>query len=98
MPLEQAKVLKAGNHCDQTIATHFQTKPVLNFTFAKENAQLARSFMEQLDQHAEEYGFTEAKDFHDQRFPEPIESRNAYLNHWKINLSEYQTERRTLMR
>jgi hypothetical protein len=95
IPCEKTQVPKLGTNCDQSMLTHFQTKPVLQFTFKPINSQLVQQFFANLDHYAEEYGITEAQEFTDSRFPDPIESRNAYLNRWQTNISEYQTERRT---
>src|SRR5438128_2658526 len=40
---------------NQSITQHFQTKPVLRFTFSPENANIVRSFIEKLDIYAQEY-------------------------------------------
>jgi hypothetical protein len=62
-PLEQEKVPKEANRCNQSIQTHFQTKPVLHFRFASQNAPAVRSFVDQLDTYATEYDMEESKDF-----------------------------------
>jgi hypothetical protein len=80
LPLEQPTVLKAKDQCDKLAYTHFQKKPTLRFKFAKENANLAWTFMENLDQQAEEFGLTESQNFQDHRFTDPIQNRNSYLN------------------
>ena len=85
LPLEQPKVPQSRGKCDQLDYTHFQKMPTLRFKFAKENAQLARAFMENLDQQAEEFDIEEKQNFQDNRFTNPIQSRNAYLNRWSLN-------------
>ncbi|CAG8627295.1 10831_t:CDS:2 [Cetraspora pellucida] len=55
VPLEAEQVPKEGGQCDKALASHFQTKSVLNFTFTPENAELAQQFFNQLDDYAEEY-------------------------------------------
>src|SRR6185312_15482886 len=51
LPLEQPKVPQSRGRCDQLDYTHFQKMPTLRFKFAKENAQLVRTFMLNLNQH-----------------------------------------------
>jgi hypothetical protein len=80
LPLEKTNVPKAKNQCDQLDYTHFQTKPVLRFKFAPENAELVKTFINNLDQQAAEFDFIEANEFHDHQFTNPIHSRNAYLH------------------
>jgi len=80
LPLEQAKVTKVANKCDQLAYTHFQTKPTLRFKFAKENAHLIKEFMLNLDNQAQTFDIEEKQNFTDQRFTDPIQKRNAYLN------------------
>jgi len=80
LPLEQNQVPKAKNQCDQLDYTHFQTKPVLRFKFAPQNAELVKTFIENLDNQAEEFDFVEANEFHDCKFTDKIHSRNAYLH------------------
>jgi hypothetical protein len=79
LPLEQAKVPKSSQ-CDALDYTHFQKMPTLRFKFAKENAQLVRGFMENLDHQAEEFDLEEKQGFQDHRFTDQITARNAYLN------------------
>src|SRR5205814_10461766 len=80
LPLEQQKVPQTQGKCDQLDYTHFQKMPALRFKFAKENANLARIFMENLDNQAQEFDIAEKRHFTDVRFSEPITARNAYLN------------------
>jgi len=80
LPLEQPKVPQSRGRCDQLDYTHFQKMPTLRFKFAKENAQLVRTFMLNLDQQAEELNLDEKQSFQDHRFTDPIQSRNSYLN------------------
>ncbi|CAG8447693.1 11326_t:CDS:2 [Racocetra fulgida] len=73
IPLEQDQVPKEVGQCNQLIYTHFQTKPVLHFTFLPEQASLVRQFINQLDTYAQEYDMTESQEFcsypisHDQK-------------------------------
>jgi hypothetical protein len=53
---------------------------VLRFKFAPQNAELVRTFINNLDHQAAEFDFIEANEFHDRKFTDPIASRNAYLN------------------
>jgi hypothetical protein len=80
LPLEQPKVPKSSTKCDQLSYTHFQKMPTLRFKFAKESTELIRNFMLNLDQQAETFDIEEKQGFQDQRFLDPIQSRNAYLN------------------
>jgi hypothetical protein len=80
LPLEQPKVSKVNGTCDNSVYQHFQTKPVLTFKFAPENALAVKDFFTKLDDYALEFDMEESKDFLDPRFLDPIESRNAYLN------------------
>jgi hypothetical protein len=61
--LEQDKVPKEANNCDQSILNHFQTNPVLHFSFLPVQAPLIRTFMDKLDDYAKEYDMEESKDF-----------------------------------
>jgi hypothetical protein len=95
-PLEQEQVPKEAEQCNQSIQAHFQTKPVLHFTFLPENAPVVRSFINQLDTYALEYDLEESKDFssypiiHDQKHEVikhlgglcgcEIRARNQYLD------------------
>ncbi|CAG8674798.1 6526_t:CDS:2 [Cetraspora pellucida] len=63
-PLEQDQVPKEVGQCNQLIYTHFQTKPVLHFSFLPENAPLVRSFIAKLDDYATEYNMTESQEFY----------------------------------
>jgi len=54
--------------------------PTLRFKFAKENANLIKQFMLNLDNQAEEFDIEEKQNFQDNRFTDLINSRNAYLN------------------
>jgi len=80
LPLEQQKVPQTQSKCDALDYTHFQKMPTLRFKFAKENANLARIFMENLDNQAQEFDIAEKRHFTDVRFSEPITARSAYLN------------------
>ena len=62
-PLEQEQVKKEANQCSEDIQHHFQTKPVLHFSFTPENASIVRSFMEKLDTYGQEHDMEESKDF-----------------------------------
>jgi hypothetical protein len=81
LPLEQPKVPQNGSKCDQLDYNHFQRKPVLHFSFAKETAELVKTFVLNLDNQAEAFDIVEKQNFQDNRFSNPIQSRNAYLNH-----------------
>jgi hypothetical protein len=37
---------------------------------------------------------SESKEFYDTRFTDLNESRNAYLNHWQLNIDHYRQENR----
>lgn len=94
LPLEQATVSKTKDHCDQLAYTHFQKMPALRLKFAPENANLMRTFMENLDHQAEEFDIEEKQNFQDHRFTNPTQSRNAYLNFWNLNYHvPYKPER-----
>jgi len=80
LPLEQQKVPQTQSKCDALDYTHFQKMPVLKFKFAKENANLARTFLENLDNQAQEFEIEEKQGFIDFRFPNPTRARHAYLN------------------
>ena len=58
--------------------------PTLRFKFAKENANLIQEFMLNLDNQAETFDIEEKQNFTDQRFADPINSRNSYLNRWNL--------------
>jgi len=45
----------------------------------------AYRFFNSLDDYEEEYDVTEAKDFFNPRFTDPVASRNSYLNIWEID-------------
>lgn len=64
LSLEQERVQKEGDQCSGIADTHFQTKPVLRFTFTSEKADQVREFIAQLDTYAEEYDLEESKDFY----------------------------------
>ncbi|KLL04174.1 MAG: hypothetical protein MRECE_2c051 [Mycoplasmataceae bacterium CE_OT135] len=99
LPLEQRTALKNGSQCDQLADTHFQKMPVLRFKFAKESANLVRTFMENLDHQAEAFDIEEKQGFSNPKFANPTTARNAYLNRWNLNYHQpYQKERgRTTM-
>ena len=96
IPLEQEQVPKEVSHCNQSIQAHFQTKPVLHFSFLPENAPVVRTFIENLDTYASEYDMEESQDFltypisHDQKHQTikqlnglcgcEIRARNQYLD------------------
>jgi hypothetical protein len=80
LPLEQTQVSKDGNKCDTLPYTHFQRKPVLHFSFAKETSELVKTFVLNLDHQIQEFDIAEKQNFQDNRFSDPITSRNAYLN------------------
>ena len=100
-PLEQEKVPKEKNLCDQLPYTHFQTKPVLHFQFLPQNAQVVRIFISKLDQYASEFDLEESQDFyfypitHTQKHQTiknlgglcgcETRARNQYLNNWTLN-------------
>ncbi|CAG8658088.1 548_t:CDS:2, partial [Paraglomus brasilianum] len=58
-PLEQEHVPKEAAQCNQSIYSHFQTKPVLHFQFLPENAVIVRTFINHLDIYALEYDLEE---------------------------------------
>jgi len=80
LPLEQPTVPKPLKF-DALDYTHFQRKPVLRFQFTKDQAEIIRNFILNLDNQASEFDIQEKQSFQDQRFTESITSRNAYLNH-----------------
>jgi hypothetical protein len=100
-PLEQEHVPKEVEQCNQSIYSHFQTKPVLRFQFLPEQAQVVRKFIDKLDIYAQEFDLEEAKDFnsypiiHDQQHETTlklgglcgceIRARNQYLDNWNMN-------------
>jgi hypothetical protein len=61
--LEQEQVPKDARQCSGSVVAHFQSKPVLHFTFTPEKALAVREFIENLDDYAEEYDMEESKDF-----------------------------------
>jgi hypothetical protein len=80
IPLEQNKVPKELEQCNNSVHSHFQTKPVFHFQFAPENTEGVLSFIAKLDTYANEYDLEESQDFQDTHFTDPIAARNAYLN------------------
>jgi len=96
IPLEQDRVFKENNSCDNLIYTHFQTKPVLHFQFLPENATIVRSFIAKLDDYSAQFDMEESQDFysypvsHDTKHQTTqqlngfcgceIRARNQYLN------------------
>jgi len=96
LPLEQEKVPKEKDLCDQLPYTHFQTKPVLRFQFLPQNAQVIRAFISKLDDYATEFDLEESQEFyaypiaHDQKHQTikhlgglcgcEPKARNQYLN------------------
>jgi hypothetical protein len=103
IPLEQDKVPKEANNCDQSILNHFQTNPVLHFSFLPVQAPLIRTFMDKLDDYAKEYDMEESKDFkaypitHNHQHETTlrleglcgceIRARNQYLDNWYLDYS-----------
>ena len=91
VPLEQERVPKEAKQCSGTPYTHFQTKPVLRFTFPPENVATVRKFIENLDEQANEYDMEESQDFYFYPSEEareiwtPIQARNQYLDNWWMN-------------
>jgi hypothetical protein len=63
IPLEQGRVPKETRACNQSITSHFQTKPVLSFQFAPENTASVRQFLANLDTYAQDYDLEESQDF-----------------------------------
>jgi hypothetical protein len=102
-PLEQDKVPKELNSCDQSITNHFQTKPVLHFSFTPQSAKVVRLFIDKLETYAQEYDLEESKEFtaypitHDQQHEITlklgglcgceIRARNQYLDNWYLDYS-----------
>ena len=72
-PLEQDRVPKENKQCNSAVYTHFQTKPILHFSFEPKQASLIRTFIDKLDTYSQEYDLEESKDFnsypitHDQK-------------------------------
>ena len=101
LPLEQEKVSKENNKCNELLYTHFQTKPVLHFQFLPQNAPVVRSFISNLDTYSQEFDLEESQDFnsypiiHDQNHQTilklgglcgcEIRARNQYLDNWNMN-------------
>jgi hypothetical protein len=81
LPLENLQTYKLKKSCDKDVNNHFQTKPILHFSFAKETVPLVLAFLNSLDHQANYYDTEESKEFYDARFTDLTESRNAYLNH-----------------
>jgi hypothetical protein len=110
-PLEQDHVPKEVDQCSNSIYTHFQTKPVLHFTFSSENALVVRSFIDKLDTYATEFDLEESQDFnsypitHDQKHQITqklnglcgceIRARNQYLDNWNMNYYSKSYQGRT---
>jgi len=100
-PLEQDQVPKETQQCSNSIYQHFQTKPILRFTFAPENTAVVRTFIDNLDTYTQEYDMEESQDFnsypiiHDQKHKTTkqlnglcgceIRARNQYLDNWAKN-------------
>jgi hypothetical protein len=63
IPLEQDRVFKENNSCNNLPYTHFTTKPVLHFQFLPENATVVRSFIAKLDTYAQDFDMEESQDF-----------------------------------
>jgi len=101
LPVEQDHVFKENDTCDQLPYTHFQTKPVLRFTFQPEQATVVRSFIANLDTYATEFDLEESQDFysypvsHNQKHQTTQQltglcgcesrARNQYLDNWNMN-------------
>jgi hypothetical protein len=81
LPLEQPHVSKLKKNCDKSVNSHFQTKPILHFNFAKETVPLVLAFLNNLDFYSDYYDMSESKEFYDARFKDLTDARNAYLNH-----------------
>jgi hypothetical protein len=62
-PLEQEQVLKEVQQCSEDIQHHFQTKPVLHFSFTPQNAAAVRLFIDKLDTYSQEFDMEESKEF-----------------------------------
>ena len=92
LPLEQDQVPKLKSKCDATVYHHFKPKPILHFKFTPEVVPLVLTFIKNLDHYAQEYDTQESQEFYDSRFSDPLESRNAYLNHWQINTYQLRQE------
>ncbi|CAG8684827.1 19139_t:CDS:2, partial [Racocetra fulgida] len=88
IPLEKEQVPKPSGQCDKSVFNHFQTKSVLNFTFAPENMEVVHQFFNQLDDYAKEYDAEEAQEFFIPQITDPIRSRNSYLNRIKPGYEE----------
>jgi hypothetical protein len=96
IPLEQEEVPKELEICDNSVQNHFQTKPVLRFTFLPEQATVIRAFIEKLDTYASEFDMEESQEFnayppqHNQKHQTiknlgelcgcETQARNSYLN------------------
>jgi hypothetical protein len=80
IPLEQEQVPRENGQCNKSVFSHFQTKSVLQFTFAPENMEVVHQFFNKLDDYAQEYDATEAQEFFIPQITDPIRSRNSYLN------------------
>ncbi len=95
LPLEQLHVSKLEKSCDKSVNSHFQTKPVLHFNFAPETVPLVLAFLNNLDFYSDYFDMSESKEFYDSRFTDLTDSRNAYLNHWQLNIDHYRKEQAT---
>jgi hypothetical protein len=80
LPLEQPQVSHNGSKCDQLDYTHFQKKPIIRFKFARTSTSLVKEFILNLDHQAQTLDLDEAQNFTDNRFPDPLNNRNSYLN------------------
>jgi hypothetical protein len=110
-PLEQEQVPKEVGQCTNSIYSHFQTKPVLHFSFLPESASLVRSFISNLDTYSQEFDLEESQDFnsypviHDQNHQTikslnglcgcETRSRNQYLDNWNMNYYSKSYQGRT---
>jgi hypothetical protein len=80
IPLEQDQIPKEGGVCNQSLVSHFQTKSILNFTFAPQQALAAQQFFDQLDTYAEEYDLEASDNFQDPSWTDPVLARKSYLD------------------
>jgi hypothetical protein len=113
LPTEQEQVPKEWaianqkSACNQNIQSHFNSKPLLHFTFTPSVVPLVLQFLEHLDSLAEQFAITESSDFytwplhHDQAHQTlkqlgslcgcEITARNNYLNDWDYFSSAYSS-------